>query len=46
MVAFGDAGSYARFMGRFSEPLAPLFADLVDAPPGSGCSTSGAGPGS
>src|SRR4051812_103622 len=28
-MAFGDAGSYARFMGRFSEPLAPLFADLV-----------------
>lgn len=28
-MAFGDAGSYARFMGRFSEPLAPPFADLV-----------------
>ena len=24
-----DADAYARFMGRFSEPLAPLFADLV-----------------
>jgi SAM-dependent methyltransferase len=31
-VAFGNADSYARFMGRFSEPLAPLFADLVDVP--------------
>ena len=29
-MAFGDADSYARFMGRFSEPLAPKFADLVD----------------
>jgi SAM-dependent methyltransferase len=28
-MAFGDADSYARFMGRFSEPLAPLFADSV-----------------
>ena len=46
-VAFGDAGSYARFMGRFSEPLAPLFADLVGAAGRrAGCSTSGAGPGS
>ena len=33
-MAFGDAGAYARFMGRFSEPLAPLFADLVDVPHG------------
>jgi len=30
-VAFGNADSYARFMGRFSEPLAPRFAELVDA---------------
>ena len=29
-MAFGNADSYARFMGRFSEPLAPRFADLVD----------------
>src|SRR5215216_4498640 len=28
-MAFGNADSYARFMGRFSEPLAPQFADLV-----------------
>ena len=28
-MAFGDAGSYARFMGRFSEPLAPAFADVL-----------------
>jgi SAM-dependent methyltransferase len=33
-VAFGNADSYARFMGRFSEPLAPLFADLVEVPDG------------
>ncbi len=31
-MAFGNADSYARFMGRFSEPLAPLFADLVEVP--------------
>jgi SAM-dependent methyltransferase len=28
-VAFGNADSYARFMGRFSEPLAPEFALAV-----------------
>jgi SAM-dependent methyltransferase len=28
-MAFGNADSYSRFMVRFSEPLAPLFADLV-----------------
>ncbi len=28
-MAFGNADSYARFMGRFSEPLAPLFADVL-----------------
>ncbi len=33
-MAFGNADSYARFMGRFSEPLAPLFADVVDVPEG------------
>jgi len=33
-VAFGNADSYARFMGRFSEPLAPLFADLAPVPDG------------
>ena len=43
-MAFGNADSYARFMGRFSEPLAPLFADLVEVPeaPRTGCSTSAA----
>lgn len=44
-MAFGDAGSYARFMGRFSEPLAPLFADLVDVAPGSDVLDVGCGPG-
>src|SRR3954453_3692461 len=29
-MAFGNADSYARFMGRFPGPLAPLFADLVE----------------
>src|SRR3954464_1265946 len=29
-MAFGNADAYARFMGRFSEPLAQKFADLVD----------------
>lgn len=28
-MAFGNADSYTRFMGRFSEPLAPRFAALV-----------------
>ena len=28
-MAFTSADAYARFMGRFSEPLAPKFADLV-----------------
>lgn len=44
-MAFGDAGSYARFMGRFSEPLAPAFADLVDVPPGGRVLDVGCGPG-
>ncbi len=44
-MAFGDAGSYARFMGRFSEPLAPLFADLVEARPGDDVLDVGCGPG-
>jgi SAM-dependent methyltransferase len=30
-MAFGNADSYARFMGRFSEPLAQQFADLAHA---------------
>jgi SAM-dependent methyltransferase len=44
-VAFGDSDSYARFMGRFSEPLAPLFADLVDLPPDARVLDVGCGPG-
>jgi SAM-dependent methyltransferase len=44
-VAFGDAGSYARFMGRFSEPLAPLFAELVDLPADGRVLDVGCGPG-
>lgn len=28
-MAFTSADAYARFMGRFSEPLAPTFADIV-----------------
>ena len=44
-MAFGDAGSYARFMGRFSEPLAPLFADLVGMPGDGRVLDVGCGPG-
>jgi SAM-dependent methyltransferase len=44
-VAFGNADSYARFMGRFSEPLAPKFADLVDVPAGGRVLDVGCGPG-
>ncbi|MBJ7356051.1 class I SAM-dependent methyltransferase [Nocardioides sp.] len=44
-MAFGDADAYARFMGRFSEPLAPAFADLVDVPPGGRVLDVGCGPG-
>jgi SAM-dependent methyltransferase len=44
-VAFGDAGSYVRFMGRFSEPLAPLFADLVAVPAEGRVLDVGCGPG-
>jgi SAM-dependent methyltransferase len=28
-MAFQDSDAYARFMGRFSEPLAPVFADFA-----------------
>ena len=44
-MVFGDAGSYARFMGRFSEPLAPLFADLVEVPDAGRVLDVGCGPG-
>lgn len=44
-MAFGNADSYARFMGRFSEPLAPAFADLVEVPAGGRVLDVGCGPG-
>jgi len=44
-VAFGNADSYARFMGRFSEPLAPLFADLIEVPADGRVLDVGCGPG-
>jgi SAM-dependent methyltransferase len=44
-MAFGNADSYARFMGRFSEPLAPAFADLVDVPADGRVLDVGCGPG-
>src|SRR3954470_10975508 len=44
-MAFGDADSYARFMGRFSEPLAPRFADLVEVPADGRVLDVGCGPG-
>jgi SAM-dependent methyltransferase len=39
------AGAYAAFMGRYSEPLAPLFADLAAARPGQRAVDVGCGPG-
>lgn len=44
-MAFSDADSYARFMGRFSEPLAPAFADLVEVPGDGRVLDVGCGPG-
>jgi SAM-dependent methyltransferase len=44
-VAFDDAESYARFMGRFSQPLAPAFADLVDVAADGRVLDVGCGPG-
>jgi len=44
-MAFGDAGAYARFMGRFSEPLAPGFADVVELPEAGRVLDVGCGPG-
>ena len=35
-----SADSYDRFMGRYSVPLAPQFADFAGIGEGSGCSTS------
>jgi SAM-dependent methyltransferase len=39
------ADSYARFMGRFSEPLAPKFAGFADIPTGQRVLDVGCGPG-
>jgi SAM-dependent methyltransferase len=39
------ADSYRRYMGRFSEPLAPLFADFADVRPPSTALDVGCGPG-
>jgi SAM-dependent methyltransferase len=44
-MAIGNADSYARFMGRFSEPLAPAFADLVELPAEGRVLDVGCGPG-
>ena len=33
-MAFVDADAYARFMGRWSRPLSPVFLDFADVPPG------------
>lgn len=40
-----SASAYARFMGRFSEPLAVAFADHVDPQPGQRALDVGCGPG-
>jgi len=32
-MAFVDADAYGRFMGRWSEPLSPMFADFAALPP-------------
>ena len=40
-----EAGAYARFMGRFAEPLADRFVDLVDARSGQRALDVGCGPG-
>jgi SAM-dependent methyltransferase len=39
------ADAYGRFMGRFSEPLGPKFADAVGAAPGQHALDVGCGPG-
>ena len=40
-----DAGAYDRFMGRYSTPLAPLFADLASVSAGQRALDVGCGPG-
>lgn len=39
------ASAYGRFMGRYSEPLAPLFADFAGVAPGHRALDVGCGPG-
>jgi len=39
------AGAYDRFMGRYSNPLAPVFADFAGVAPGQRTLDVGAGPG-
>jgi SAM-dependent methyltransferase len=39
------AASYGRYMGRFSEPLAPQFAEFADVRPGQRALDVGCGPG-
>ena len=40
-----SADAYMRFMGRYSEPLAVLFADLAEVGPGQRVLDVGCGPG-
>jgi SAM-dependent methyltransferase len=44
-MAFNSADAYARFMGRFSEPLAPVFADFAGLGPEAQVLDVGCGPG-
>ncbi|MGN6798661.1 MAG: class I SAM-dependent methyltransferase [Gaiellaceae bacterium] len=42
---FTSTGAYDRFMGRFSAPLAPLFADFAEVGPDGNALDIGCGPG-